>query len=472
MIKQESEQFKNDFKIEREKFEREFVKFIQEEHKQTEQHLMKLLDDKQEMCDRLVEELNNLKSQNREKIPFLNDELVKKLEGNPLFTNLMKQNDKLNQNFQQLQKYLDEHQMLTESIKKVNQILINLEDQFKEQTDQFKKQMTNQQNEFSQFIETNVVQYIQNLFKTEVELKLIQVKSVVDELKQDLIDFIENYKLPKHNEEEITNLINQILTKSIKQSSLIYLNNSEEDLNQDLNQDLNRDLNRNINGDDLIIKNKETKKSLKSKNVKIIQLKNSIKELNDSKEEESNSSKDEAKTSLEFDADDLFDEKRMSDKEIEIKRIKKIKKNNAKLFRKINNQIEKQPNDRPLISQYSDAILNSINDFDRRLNKNFVQKNEFNFRNSSNYDQYTRKLNEQYLERDLFNFQSRHLIHSKFKPFKSINRNYLNDLNSSNNVLENNLQTKFETINDFQKRRQILEQDISNLKLQLGIFPS
>ena len=65
-------------------------------------------------------------------------------------------------------------------------------------------------------------------------------------------------------------------------------------------------------------------------------------------EEESNSIKDEEnKTSLEFDADDLFnDEKRPSDKEIEIKRIKKIKKHRTQLFWQNR--------------QYSDTILNSF----------------------------------------------------------------------------------------------------------------
>ena len=44
-------------------------------------------------------------------------------------------------------------------------------------------------------METNVVQYIQNLFKSEVELA-----RVVDELKHELIEFIENYADRVHRE--------------------------------------------------------------------------------------------------------------------------------------------------------------------------------------------------------------------------------------------------------------------------------
>ena len=426
LIKVESEQFKNDFKIEREKFEKEFVKFIEQEHKQTEQHLMKLLDDKQEMCNKLIEELDYLKDRyvNREEVPFTNDDLIKKLESNQLFGNLIKQNDKLNQNFNQLQKSLDEHQVLTESVKRLNEILANLEVQFNSQFSQFNKQLSGQHVEFNQFMETNVVQYIQNLFKSEVEMKLIQVKNVVDELKQELFEFLENYRLPKNNEQEITNLMNQILSKSIKQSST----NSNEELK--------------LNANNLDVKLNEIKEDLK---------------------EESNSMKDE-KTSLEFDADDLFDERKVSEKEIEIKRIKKIKKYRIKSSKQSSDQ---------LMNQYSDALLNSINQNEKIKKDEFrrAYKDELKNAFKINYEQlkqtnlnqlnYLNSYKNQSFNLNESNQQSKYIIHPPKSKSKSINFN--------------NLDLNLNSINDtsFHKRQiQIyrLEQDISNLKQQLGLF--
>ena len=444
LIKAESERFKEDFKIEREKFEREFVKFIQDEHKQTEQHLMRLLDDKQEMCNKLTDELNYLKDRyvNREQVPFANDDLIRKLEGNQLFNDLIKQNDKLNQNFQQLQRFLDEHQVLIESVNKLNQILINLDDQLKQQSNQLNsqlnKQLNDQQTEFTQLIETNVVQYIQNLFKTEVEMKLVQVKSVVDELKGELIEFIHNYKLPKHNEQEITNLINQILIKSVKRSSVIdKLNNSDQELRNDLEQA----------------------------------------QIKAPKANESSSTKDDddEKTSLEFDADDLFkDEKRMSDKEIEIKKMRKDKiKFNQLIW-------HGRPNDR-LVSQYSDAVLNSINlnnrngsgeDAFERIEHEDQRndlKRSFNVLKHRSSDQFSNDLN-----RNQFNYFNSHLNHQlnhqlnqRHPSIFASRSKALNDGKSKDNFIT--LNTQLDSTN-FHKKRQILEQDISNLKLQLGLL--
>ena len=464
LVKAESEQFKNDFKVEREKFEREFVQFIQEEHKQTERHLMRLLDDKQEMCDKLTEELNYLKENyvHREQVPLVNDDLMGKLESNKMFVDLMQQNERMNQNFQRLQRSLDEHQVLTESIKKLSQILVGLEDQLKQQTNQFGRQLSSQQNEFGQFMENNVVQYIQNLFKTEVELKLVQVKSVVDELKHELIEFIENYKLPKKNEQEITSLINQILTKSIRQSS-IDPNTSDEELKQ-----------------------RENKKG--GKEIKTANLGDSALPAKPPKEEESNSIKDEDKTSLEFSADDLFnDEKRPSEKEIEIKRIKKIKKNRNQAFWQSRTS-DKQQSAR-LVGQYSDALLSSIgaerigpDELDKELDKEDLNRNGLNGSrrvhqknglNSDelklNYQSYQGQLNQlNYLHSQQMNRNALdHLNQSKFimPRFKSID---LSGGRSARNLLDSNL----ETTTDFHKRCHFIEQEISNLKIQLGLQSS
>lgn len=470
LVKAESEQFKNDFKLEREKFEKEFVQFIQEEHKQTEQHLMRLLDDKQEMCDKLTEEMNYLKERYVHREPLASDDLISKLESNQLFADLMQQNERMNQNFQHLQKSLDEHQVLTESVKKLSQILVNLEEQLKQQASQFGRQLSSQQTEFGQFMESNVVQYIQNLFKSEVELKLVQVKSVVDELKHELIEFIENYKLPKQNEQEITSLINQILAKSIRQSS-IDANTSDEELKK--------------RGDNLVKSSKRRHKDIKM--IKENPVDNRAPPAaNPKEEEESNSIKDEEnKTSLEFDADDLFnDERRLSDKEIEIKQIKKIKKHRTQLFWQ-NRQADRQTAGR-LVGQYSDAILNSFGvernganepnrDESDRNGPDRCEPRRVRHKNVLNGDEL--KLNyESYL--GLSNLNQLNYLNTQ-----QMNRNQFNQLNQSKFIAPrpksmhlssnlNALETNLGTTTDFHKRCHVIEQDISNLKVQLGLYSS
>lgn len=390
---------------------------------------MKLLDDRQDMCNKLTDELNYLKEKyvNRDEIELMNDDLIRRLENNHLFNSLIEQNEKLNQNFQQLQTSLDEHHSLTESVRKLNSVLVNLEDQLKQQNNDLNLKLKQQQNEFSNFMETNLVQLIQNQFKTEVELKLIEVKNIVDDLKQELIDFIRNHKLPEHNEQEITNLINQILAKSMKQQSIAM---DELKMNEDQ------------------------------------ALKDEI------------CSKDE-KTSLEFDADDLFDEKRLSDdKEIEIKRIKRQKI-------KLNKFISEDRSANRMINQYSDAILNSIN-----LNNNLKingseeisyqdnqyldrkwNKDHMSFKPNSNYDHYVRKLNlnqlnhmQQLNKYSRSNFDNRPQFAMTNAP-----QGFSKPRSQSDRFQMSNLD-QLESINNFQKRRTLLEQDITNLKLQLGIY--